>query len=318
MTKIKVCCEAEMSGLAGGLLSLPFEGSEGMDQLADLYGDVYASDLRAEVRELFEPASSLSADWLVLEDGAREGFADRFVGACRTGKPVLAFRPKDGAHRFALPVGAAWRERPIFDVRRSIAVGSHRTPGVTTIPMPAFPHRDWQPYGLFSMDVSIPRKRRSKMPIVGFMGQVKPAERRSWIAAVESSDQVVPWVVEREGFSMQLRGDAFDRARRAYVEQLTGCDFILCPPGAGLYTYRMYEALSCGAIPVVTAHAVYPDALAREAVQVADPYHIPAQVIGRWRNTTSEEASAVGRTWWSELTPIPFVRELVQRMRGRA
>lgn len=40
-------------------------------------------------------------------------------------------------------------------------------------------------------------------------------------------------------------------ARREYVQNMVESDYILCARGAGNFSYRFYEALSCGRIPVL-------------------------------------------------------------------
>jgi hypothetical protein len=39
-----------------------------------------------------------------------------------------------------------------------------------------------------------------------------------------------------------------------YFRQISNSDFVICPPGNGPDTYRMWEALMLGAIPIVLKH----------------------------------------------------------------
>src|SRR5206468_1102697 len=39
-------------------------------------------------------------------------------------------------------------------------------------------------------------------------------------------------------------------SRRAFVENMVQSDYVLCVRGAGNFSYRLYETLSCGRIPV--------------------------------------------------------------------
>jgi hypothetical protein len=43
---------------------------------------------------------------------------------------------------------------------------------------------------------------------------------------------------------------AMQKVRREYVENMVESDYILCARGAGNFSYRLYETLSCGRIPV--------------------------------------------------------------------
>jgi len=40
------------------------------------------------------------------------------------------------------------------------------------------------------------------------------------------------------------------RTRREYVQNICGSDYVLCTRGGGNFSYRLYETLSCGRIPV--------------------------------------------------------------------
>ena len=40
------------------------------------------------------------------------------------------------------------------------------------------------------------------------------------------------------------------KARQEYVQNMIESDYILCARGAGNFSYRLYETLSCGRIPV--------------------------------------------------------------------
>ena len=48
-----------------------------------------------------------------------------------------------------------------------------------------------------------------------------------------------------------FRGHTGDWGKGEYLEALRRHHFVLCPPGAGEDTHRMWEALYCGAVPVV-------------------------------------------------------------------
>ena len=42
----------------------------------------------------------------------------------------------------------------------------------------------------------------------------------------------------------------WEKAQLEFVQNLTTSDYILCARGAGNFSYRLYEALSCGRIPI--------------------------------------------------------------------
>jgi hypothetical protein len=48
----------------------------------------------------------------------------------------------------------------------------------------------------------------------------------------------------------KLHYETLHRARRAYVQNMVDSDYVLCARGAGNFSYRLYETLSCGRIPL--------------------------------------------------------------------
>ena len=45
--------------------------------------------------------------------------------------------------------------------------------------------------------------------------------------------------------------DAQDRVRKAYLQNLVESDYVLCARGGGNYSYRFYETLAAGRIPLL-------------------------------------------------------------------
>jgi hypothetical protein len=54
-----------------------------------------------------------------------------------------------------------------------------------------------------------------------------------------------------EGDPRVLRKDPTGRTQPEYYADMCRSKFVLCPEGTGMDTHRIYEALACGAIPVV-------------------------------------------------------------------
>ena len=53
-----------------------------------------------------------------------------------------------------------------------------------------------------------------------------------------------------------VRKDPNGRSQSEYYEDMCHSKFVLCPTGTGLDTHRIYEALACGATPVVLHSAL--------------------------------------------------------------
>jgi len=117
----------------------------------------------------------------------------------------------------------------------------------------------------------VPIRRFSERPTIGFCGLVassrmrlpmnfalRPQERlrRDALDVLERAPAVDTNFVRRDRFlGGALRGDALDldllvKTRLEYVENMVESDYVLCVRGAGNFSYRLYETLSCGRVPV--------------------------------------------------------------------
>jgi hypothetical protein len=76
--------------------------------------------------------------------------------------------------------------------------------------------------------------------------------RTEALVAVESDPRLQPNFVLREGFWAGALGDtqALMGARGTYVQNMLNSDYVLCVRGIGNFSYRLYETLSVGRIPV--------------------------------------------------------------------
>ena len=104
---------------------------------------------------------------------------------------------------------------------------------------------DFKKYGMFT-----PRKY-DKLT-VGFCGYVNHPEtdiRRRCISSLISNSRIVPNFIIRN----QFWGGKIDSPvlRREYVDNMAGSDFILCVRGTGNFSYRLYETMSAGRIPIL-------------------------------------------------------------------
>ena len=131
-------------------------------------------------------------------------------------------------------------------------------------------------------------REKSERPVVGFCGYALPlkpslgrklrtvlrkcaafpeekemqpksgaAIRTEALRYLSQSKQVATNLVIRDRFlaGTQLADgrvdlDAFSKAQSEYVQNMIGSDYILCARGGGNFSYRLYETLSCGRIPI--------------------------------------------------------------------
>jgi hypothetical protein len=142
------------------------------------------------------------------------------------------FYPDDNGHKMVDPPGVRVFMRSMPRERESARL----------IPFPAFPHRDWPGNGNMNWGDAVIRKR--VRPWVGFCGVAhRPSERRLAIDSLSESPHVEMVTVRRDAF---LHPD-----RAAYVGSILNALLTVCARGVGMFSYRLYETMSLGRIPLI-------------------------------------------------------------------
>jgi hypothetical protein len=139
------------------------------------------------------------------------------------------------AHWFQLPYAAV---TPADRVPVHI---DHETPSVVIgdLSRPLlFPHRAFELYG------SAWAKRVRSYTFTGFPTPSRKDVVNRWRRRIDRRDAFIQWSKVGRGWPEK----AWDPE---YVEGLGSSRFALCPDGDFVWTYRFFEAIACGAIPVV-------------------------------------------------------------------
>lgn len=124
-------------------------------------------------------------------------------------------------------------------------------PLLTTIPL-GFPDQAIP----FTMNYTRPNVERTIEIYANFTVGTNTAKRNECLTAFAGD----PRVVTHTGLSKQ-----------EYYDDLCRSKYVLCPEGTGIDTHRFYEAIFCGAIPVVLRNSL------------SDFYsHYPAKIIDKW------------------------------------
>ena len=174
----------------------------------------------------------------------------------------------------------------------------------------------------------LPLREKGDVPVVGFCGLVAPDVRRRALDRLRRSARVSTRFVERSGFfggtiwwrtvngvtQPQWDHEKGVRARQEYVDNLLGCDYVVCARGGGNFSHRFYEALICGRIPVfVDTDCVLPfDGVPGHAIDwrrhavwcdESDVDHVADRVAGFHDALTPDdfvELQRAGRRLWEE------------------
>jgi Exostosin family len=198
------------------------------------------------------------ADWSSYpgDKRARGRVRELVARATHAGKEPVVFFANDSTEPVPLP-GAT--------VLRTSVLRSARRPS-------EFAHPAWsEDFVERYLGGVLPVRERGERPVVGFCGLVASSRlrlpvrlalrrqerlRRDALDALERAPGVETNFVRRDHFlGGARRGGALDlellvSARREYVQNMVESDYVVCVRGAGNFSYRLYETLSCGRIPV--------------------------------------------------------------------
>jgi hypothetical protein len=245
--------------------------------------------------------------------------------ARRVGRQIALFSSSDEVRPSPDDWGVMWRTSGFASrIRRHERVAAGEVPDLVTEALgPQVDARPW-----------------SNRPSVGFMGHVAPNLasigylRHGWqhwygftlrervLRTFERSSEIEPRFVRRSrnlgppGLGIDVDGERL-RMRQEYVQSVFDSDYSLCVRGAGNWSYRFFEALSAGRIPVlIDTDSVLPETSATEW-----EHHVCRISVGSLQDaprTLSEFHARIGPSgfrkmqldnrelWVKRLAPAPF------------
>jgi len=110
----------------------------------------------------------------------------------------------------------------------------------------------------WSMDYGqFPLRQWSSIPTIGFCGQVYPLDvRKAALDVLDSDTRISKNFVRRDKFwggwiAGGRKEDAGKQVRREFLNNMENSDYILCARGGGNFSYRIYETMMGGRIPVL-------------------------------------------------------------------
>lgn len=189
----------------------------------------------------------------------------------------------------------------------------------------------------------LPLRPRGERPVVGFCGVPEPRVRADALAVFERSAEVETRFIRRAGYlagtiSWTRPGGVLTpvwdeaagrRARAEYLDNVFASDYVLCARGAGNFSYRLFETLSCGRVPVLidTDGALpYDDAVdwKRYVVWCGEDElaTLPDRVRAHWEARTPAEFQALQREcrafWAARLSPEGFFAGMAEELEAIA
>ena len=211
---------------------------------------------------------------------------------------AIWFLPGDAAHTYPRDT------RPLVALKRSMPTGAQFP---NEYPFPAWPLRQ-------TLDFDGPPPTWTEEPRVAFCGVAhRPDVRRLFINEFRGANGLSFSLVERSEFN--------NPDRRGFVGMLRAAQLGLCPPGIGRFSYRLYETLAAGRIPVVPpgTHTYAPADLVDRATILE--VNTAAEVIEWWSGKTEAEVLAACRrnraAWRDVCSPGGWLTVLAAIVRER-
>lgn len=158
---------------------------------------------------------------------------------------------------------------------------------------------------------------KESQPVVGFCGAITHKCRQQAIELLNQNNQIIKNFKIRNSF---WGGDIHNISiRNDYVDHMIKSDFILCCRGAGNFSYRLYECMSLGKIPIiVNTDIVLPcdDVIIWKdiVIWVDDIVNINHSINNYWSTITNEEYlkhQRLSRNIYNDfLSPVGFTKYL--------
>lgn len=231
--------EGDISGFTEIFLLVPYMNERAMELLSKAYGHwndgLYSSLwLNPPAHQMVERIQD--ADYVILPfkfNPDDERVYRLSSQAAAHGKPIVAFYNDDNAATFDLP--------PNMILYRTSALKSKLTKQEKILPVLIPDHK---PKTLELLHLQLPENKD-----IGFCGQVQHPRASILQEFYQYYLDGMVNIVQRSGFwapeMSKLDG------RRSYYEHLIKSSATLCMRGGGNFSYRLYEALSFGRIPVI-------------------------------------------------------------------
>lgn len=153
----------------------------------------------------------------------------------------ILFDPWDNGH-------TRRNDRALVVLKRSVA--DHPAP--RDVPCPAWPRKATVDLECGHADPNV------KRPVVTFCGVAgRPRERLEMVRRFVGASEVDFRCTPRPKFN--------DPDKAGYLDSIRAAHFVLCPRGVGRWSYRLYETLAAGRVPIVSPdqHTIAPASLHR-------------------------------------------------------
>jgi hypothetical protein len=137
---------------------------------------------------------------------------------------------------------------------------------------------------------SLSLRDKEKAPTISFCGAITHPVRRTCLEKIYNNGNIESSIVIRNSF---WGGKVHDKQLRLeYIDNILNSDLVLCCRGAGNFSYRLFECLSLGRIPIIVDTDIplpCSDVIQWSKFIFTTPEEINDNIDRFWKNTTSEQ-----------------------------
>lgn len=158
-------------------------------------------------------------------------------------------------------------------------------------------------------------RKKSDRPVIGFCGAITHPARAHVLNAISNCTKVDTNFIVRGSF---WGGKPWDNdIRQEYINNTLNSDFVMCVRGAGNFSYRLYETLCLGRVPLVlesdmcTPFEEFLD-YSKIILVVKDISNIEGVILDYYNKIDNfiEHQQMLRYFWEDHLSPIGFIRTL--------
>tara|TARA_R110002051_G_C8762903_1_gene501990 strand:- start:5650 stop:6588 length:939 start_codon:yes stop_codon:yes gene_type:complete len=252
-------------------LFLPLYDKAVIDKDNDFKGNNWADDISKTVVY----TSIEDAEYLIYHDKLNEGIGQFIADTVSFNhKPILAFYNSDNTTAIS-------SELPdnVFVFRTSFFKSMQTS---NELALPAWS----EDFGAYSL-----KEEKKQKPVIGFCGALTHPSRLAALNELRENEHTDNNFIVRDLF---WGGAIHDKTlRREYIENTVESDLILCCRGAGNFSYRLYECMSMGRIPII--------------IDADTP--LPCDDVIEWERfivTTVEDVNRNVNSFWHNISPKEY------------
>lgn len=157
-------------------------------------------------------------------------------------------------------------------------------------------------------------REKNEKPTVGFCGAITHSLRKLTIDSLNKTSIPKNFIIRNNFWGGHIWGN---EVRNEYIKNSINSDFVVCIRGAGNFSYRLYETLCLGRIPlIIDTDISLPfnnlSHYSNKLLTIKDLNNIESEILRYWSEISdySELQKNLITIWDDFLSPLGFIKKL--------